>query len=88
MLFSSVFCNKMNNIKKICINCKHLMKDDLNVIYSKCANFPTEIATKHYMVTGVKHHDDFYYCTTARTSTYMCGEKANYYEEITLIKNM
>jgi hypothetical protein len=87
MMFSSIIYGKMKSpINKFCVNCKHIIKGDGDTLYSKCMKFPTEFIDKNYMVTGVKSYDEYYYCTTARISSDMCGGKAKYYEENTTKK--
>jgi bifunctional ADP-heptose synthase (sugar kinase/adenylyltransferase) len=35
----------------------------------------------HFLVTGKVSIDNYYYCSTARISSNMCGENATKYEE-------
>jgi len=62
---------------KICINCKYFKKDFLsNDNFGKCALFPKEIYNTDYLVDGkrIKQKNEYYYCSTARSSDDMCGK--------------
>lgn len=66
----------------ICINCKHFKKrlfDDNK--YGKCKLFPREIINWDHLVDGSSNKPvmDYFYCSIARQSENMCGEKGQFF---------
>ena len=75
---------------KLCINCKHFIPDDDTGEFSRCSFFPHVHSKINYLVNGINKIDkeDFYYCSTARTSDNMCGiEGKSYVKKRIIIKN-
>ena len=69
---------------KFCINCKHFrLKPGSGVDFGRCALFSKKKDMGTYLTTGVKSDpkNDYYYCSTARTSNHMCGEEGNFFQE-------
>jgi len=67
---------------RLCINCKHFNKKLFgDNKYGKCDLFPREIINWDYLVDGSNNKPvvDYYYCSTARSSQDMCGEKGFYF---------
>lgn len=74
---------------KLCINCKHFIRDNENPEQSHCALFPDEnrkeFQEKKFYVTGIKmdekkNNDDYYSCLTARSIERMCGKEGKMYK--------
>ena len=70
---------------KFCINCKyfipstnHLSNDQL---YAKCAMFPNHNSSS-YLVTGQNAYDSYFFCSTARCWSDMCGPDAKKYKRL------
>ena len=63
---------------KLCINCKHFLPDKTNTVFGRCSLFPKKDGKINYLVNGVMT-EEYYYCSTMRTST--CGEKGKYYKK-------
>jgi hypothetical protein len=69
---------------KLCIHCKHFTKTFLDKNeFGKCVLFPKKIEDSNYFVTGKieKYKPSYYYCSSARSSTTMCGPKGSFYEQ-------
>jgi hypothetical protein len=67
---------------KICINCRHFIKDNNNDDsgkFAKCSLFPlkNENTNKWFLVNGIKEKEivDYQFCVVARKSDEMCGNK-------------
>jgi hypothetical protein len=81
---------------KLCINCKYFVKDTKNNnandnyandnyvsdnnIYAKCSFFPKKENTINFLVTG-NNMNEYYYCSTSRSSEHMCGEAGKMYKK-------
>ena len=74
---------------KICVDCKYFIKKegfyshDYNR-FGKCSLFPhIETRCEDFLVTGIEYEEiiDYKYCSTARTTDYMCGEEGKRYEQ-------
>jgi hypothetical protein len=70
---------------KICIHCKYYLSNN-DPTFGKCLLFPvdnTENDKISYLVSGIKSIEpvNYLYCSTARLSYNMCGEKGRLYEE-------
>ena len=66
-------------VNKYCVNCKHFIQDkDFKNEYAKCALFPIEDGK--FLVTGKITSENYYYCSTARISSSMCGKNATKYK--------
>lgn len=74
-----IFSIKQSTPPKICANCKHYKQAIVDDTYSKCALFKLQEYDVDYLVTGIKN-DDFYYCSTARQSSEMCGKEGKFYK--------
>ena len=70
---------------KFCINCKHFLPDNLNNIYGKCILYPRKEGKINYYVNGV-NNEDYFYCSTARSTDDMCGEEGKKYKKKKIIK--
>jgi len=80
ILFSSISeISSMGKVKpKICIECKHFIPSKNDDIYGKCSLFP--LYNNNFLINGVKDESDYYYCSTARMSTKMCGNEGKLYK--------
>lgn len=84
-MFLSVSSTKHLRTKpKFCVNCKHFIpstgdssKDEL---YAKCAMFPHQNSSD-YLVTGKNIYDSYFFCSTARSWSDMCGPDAKKYKK-------
>jgi len=65
---------------KICINCKHFIPDYGTGIYGRCLLFPTKEHAVNFLVNGVIDKDEYYFCSTSRSSSDMCGIEGKMYE--------
>jgi hypothetical protein len=80
---------------KLCINCKHFIKNSYNPKFSKCALFEKfelklfekigeKINNLNYLVTGIKQENNnmkkYYHCSIARNCEVMCGVDGKKYE--------
>jgi len=83
MIFFVIFCSLSLPIfalkgENICIKCKHF-KNELFIsnAFGKCKLFPRETNSNDYLVDGIQKtpNTDYFYCSTARMSEGMCGEK-------------
>lgn len=73
LLIFSFFCSAINK-PKLCINCKHFMQiDGISKVYGKCLLFP--LNSNERLVVGYNETTNYYYCTTARSHSDMCGEE-------------
>jgi hypothetical protein len=69
---------------KLCIKCKHFLTDGGNGEYGKCSLFPKENNDNIMsLVNGIIQDEpnNYYYCSTARSSARMCGEEDTKYEK-------
>lgn len=66
---------------KICINCKYFITDNDSGIYGKCSLFPKKEDTNKYLVNGINHEIQYYYCSLARQFNHMCGEEGKMYKK-------
>jgi hypothetical protein len=66
-----------------CKNCRFYIQNFKDPQYSKCYRFPKIYDDYNYLVTGKESDEntEFYYCSTARMSDILCGEKGNKYEK-------
>jgi hypothetical protein len=64
---------------KICNKCKHFIPDKDFELYGKCALFPKRNGKINFLVNGIMN-DEYFYCTTSRDSSDMCGEEGKYYK--------
>lgn len=65
---------------KLCINCKHFIPDHDTGRYGRCLLFPTEEHAVNFLVNGVIDKDEYYFCSTSRRSSDMCGVEGKMYE--------
>ncbi len=85
MLFYSWFlqpCVGVQPMPKFCIHCKHFTKPLFTKNeFGKCLLFPKKIEPDDYYVTGkIKNNkQDYYYCSTTRSQSNMCGKEGKYY---------
>ena len=49
--------------------------------FGKCSLFLTDEKDSNYLVNGSKKKVTNYYCSTARSSTLLCGKEGKFYEE-------
>ena len=64
---------------KLCINCKHFIPDH-NSKYGRCLLFPTKEQAVNFLVNGLIDKDEYYFCSTSRSSSDMCGIEGKMYE--------
>ena len=77
-LFMISFIDSLK-INKLCVNCKHIIQDkEFNNEYAKCSLFP--VNNVKFLVT-VKASNDYYYCSTARSNSNMCGQNGTKYKK-------
>jgi hypothetical protein len=70
-----------NQIKpKLCINCKHFIKDDGDGKYGKCSFLTRDESKINFLVNGV-NQELYHYCSTARQLEDMCGKEGKYYKK-------
>lgn len=65
---------------KLCINCKHFIPTCDTGRYGRCLLFPTEEHAVNFLVNGVIDKDEYYFCSTSRRSSDMCGVEGKMYE--------
>jgi hypothetical protein len=65
---------------KLCINCKHFIPDCNTGKYGRCLLFPTKEHAVNFLVNGVIDKDEYYFCSTSRSSSDMCGIEGKMYE--------
>ena len=65
---------------KLCIQCKHFIPDNGDGKFGKCSLFPSLESNVHFLVNGEKK-SEYYYCSTARKSSRMCGEEGKHYKK-------
>jgi hypothetical protein len=94
LFYNSLSTSNPTENKK-CINCKHFIKNNQHLLYSKCFLFPqigkylNDKEKNKYIidnvVTGITYSpnsipDPFFYCTTAREFDFMCGIEGKKYD--------
>jgi hypothetical protein len=80
---------------KLCVNCKHFIKNKISPKFSKCALFDiikfrlfdemdNKINNMNYLVTGIekenKNLKNYFPCSIARNCEFMCGINGKKYE--------
>jgi len=71
--------------QKLCINCKYFIPDrswfSTTQEFAKCSNFIKKYDDVNHLITGkvVVQKNEYFYCSTARTSDSMCGIDGNNY---------
>lgn len=89
-----IFCSiilpviSLNEMKpKLCIDCKYIIKNSRNDKYSKCFLFTKKENYINYLVNGIDEMRlEYHFCSVARNSESMCGEKGKMYEKNNFIK--
>jgi hypothetical protein len=69
--------------QKLCINCKHFIKKKFEEDrFGKCKVAPY-IKNDDSLITGIKENKkiDYYYCSTARSSSTLCNKDGTKYEK-------
>jgi hypothetical protein len=66
---------------RLCINCKHFISDHDTGKYGKCSLFPTKEYAVNFLVNGIIDKDEYYYCSSSRESSYMCGVEGKMYKK-------
>ena len=66
---------------KLCIDCKHFVPDRTNNKYAKCSSFPRKDINPSFLVNGIIDKDEYYYCSSSRTSSDLCGIEGKMYEK-------
>ena len=84
---TSINTPKVKKIQpKFCVNCKYFMPSGTGNEYGKCIMFPmfpTGTSNPKFLVTGNPVTiDNYYYCSTARSSSDLCGELAKKYKKV------
>lgn len=76
------------NPEKLCVNCqyfsinKNAQNTNTGNVFGKCIAFPiTESNEVSYLITGKKEKRDFFYCSTARGDSEMCGKEGKKYRK-------
>ena len=70
-------------LDKLCMNCKHFKRDVFTPSrFAKCKKFLMINTNVNHLIDGKKTENpvNMYYCSTARSSSYMCGEEGSGYE--------
>jgi len=65
------------------MNCKHFKKDIFTPSrFAQCSKFLIIDTNVDYLIDGKRREEkkNMYYCSTARSSSYMCGEEGAGYE--------
>ena len=76
---------------KFCVNCKHFIPHEYNNEYGKCAFFVYE--NSKFLVDGIARENEYYTCSTARSSINLCGKEGTKYRKkytkkiVKLVKN-
>lgn len=73
---------------KLCINCKYFIPyndDNDNAIDGKCSFFPKKEGKINYLISGI-NENEYYYCSTVRGESSMCGEDGVKYKK-KIVKN-
>ena len=68
---------------KLCINCKHFKKYIFTPsTYAQCKKFLIIDKNVNHLIDGKRKEDtkNMYYCSTARSSSILCGEDGTGYE--------
>ncbi len=78
-LINLLFLAYASALETPCITCKHFINVG-NTQYSRCKMFPV-LDMKDSLVNEYSHYalNNYYYCSTARTFSSMCGN-GKYYE--------
>ena len=67
---------------KLCINCKHFIRDGAVDKYGKCSLFPKEGYNDNYdLVTGVDKNTKYMYCYATRYKESLCGKEGKMYKK-------
>ena len=68
---------------KLCMNCKHFKRDVFTPSrFAKCKKFLVIDNNVDHLIDGKRKEkpENMYYCSTARSSSNMCGEEGTSYE--------
>ena len=60
---------------KLCIHCKFFIPDTDSDKFSKCSLFQKQEGKVLFLINGIYQNEEFYFCSTARSSDNMCGEE-------------
>jgi len=67
---------------KLCIRCKHFITNDIGHEFSRCTALPkrTYIDMNHLVTGKTTCKDDYWYCSTARSSENLCGTSGKLFQ--------
>lgn len=71
---------------KLCINCKYFIPYNDNQRFGRCSFFPKKEGKINYLVTGI-NENEYYFCSTVRDESSMCGEDGKNYKKKTIKNN-
>jgi hypothetical protein len=74
-----LFVNSLAIKPKFCVNCKHFIPHEHNNEYGKCSLFIYE--NSKYLVDGIARENEYYTCSTARSSVNLCGKEGAKYRK-------
>jgi hypothetical protein len=75
--------NGVENNTPVCVNCKFFKNNFYTASkFGKCTKFP-QSDLDYTLVDGisVKKKQEYYYCSTARMSSGMCGKEGKFYQD-------
>ena len=76
-------CNCYTAKPKLCINCKNFIKHNIGDEYGKCKAAYYVENNNNFLITGINYDIEiqYHYCSTARSSNFLCGENGKKYIE-------
>ena len=77
-----LFLSVVSALDKLCMNCKHFKRDIFTPSrFAKCKKFLMIDNNVDHLIDGKKEEtENMYYCSTARSSSRLCGEEGAGYE--------
>lgn len=66
---------------KLCIDCKHFIKDNGIGKFGKCSLSPKLSGRKYYLVNGVIDESEYEFCCLSRANEDICGEDGKLYKK-------
>lgn len=78
-----LFITNVLAFDKLCMNCKHFKKDIFTPSrFAQCSKFLIIDTNVDYLIDGKRREEkkNMYYCSIARSSSYMCGEEGTGYD--------
>ena len=71
--------NSLGTKTKFCVNCKHFIPHEHNNEFGKCSSFVYE--NSKFLVDGIVRDNEYYTCSTARSSINLCGKEGTKYRK-------